>query len=152
MMRIRVRWVLLMILIGLGVAPTRASGPSFWTVATATEFLKGTSDGVSISSQGILTVGPLLTNRLTSTAPQVWSLVEGADGTMWAGTGGDGRVVRLRPGQAEETIFDSNEANVFAVAVSGNRVYAASSPDGRVYVIEGNGPARPFFDPERKKA
>jgi hypothetical protein len=39
---------------------------------------------------------------------------------------------------------------VFAVAVSGNRVYAATSPDGRVYVIEGNTPARPFFDPDEK--
>jgi hypothetical protein len=150
MMRLRVRGVLLTMLIGLGAAPTRASGPTFWTVATAAEFLKGTSDGVSISSQGILSVGPLLTNRLTSTAPQVWSLVEGADGTVWAGTGGDGRVIRIRPGQAEETIFDSDEANVFAVAVSGNRVYAATSPDGRVYVIDGNGPARPFFDPDEK--
>jgi hypothetical protein len=34
--------------------------------------------------------------------------------------------------------------------VAGSRVYAASSPDGRVYVIEGDAPARPFFDPDEK--
>lgn len=127
-----------------------AAGPTFWTVATAADFLRGTSDGVSISSQGVLTPGPQLMNRLSSSPGQIWSIAEGADGTIWAGTGGDGRVLRLRPGQAEETVFDSSEANIFAVAVAGTRVYAASSPDGRVYVIDGNTPARPFFDPEEK--
>jgi hypothetical protein len=40
-----------------------ASGPAFWTVATAADFLKGSSDGVSISADGVLTGGPQLTNR-----------------------------------------------------------------------------------------
>ncbi len=112
--------------------------------------MKGTSDGVSISAQGVLTAGPQLTNRLTGAPAQVWSVAEAADGTIWAGTGGDGRLLRIRPGQPEETVFDADETNIFAVAVSGTRVYAASSPDGRVYVIDGAGPARPFFDPEEK--
>jgi len=127
-----------------------ASGPSFWTIATSAEFLKGTSDGVFVSAEGVLRPGPALSNRLTSTPAQVWSVAEGSDGTLWAGTGGDGKVLRLRPGQPEEVAFDSDEANIFAVAVSGNRTYAASSPDGRVYVIEGTAPARPLFDPQEK--
>ena len=131
-------------------APVLASGPVFWTVATAAEFLRGTSEGVFVSRDGVLTPGPQITTRLTTTPAQIWSIAEGADGTIWAGTGGDGRVLRLRPGQAEETVFDSGESNVFAVAVSGTRVYAATSPDGRVYVIDGNQPARAFFDPQEK--
>ena len=127
-----------------------ASGPTFWTIATSAEFLRGTSDGVFVSAEGVLRPGPALTNRLKSTPAQVWSLAEGADGTLWAGTGSDGKVLRLRPGQPEETAFDADEANIFAVAVSGNRIYAASSPDGRVYVIEGSSPAKPFFDPQEK--
>lgn len=135
--------------LGLGVS-IAASGPTFWTTATSTDFLKGTSDGVYVSLSGTVTAGPTLTNRLTSTPAQVWSLAQGPDGTMWAGTGGDGRVLRLRNGQPEETAFTAAEANVFALAVSGNRVFAASSPDGKVYVIEGNTPARVFFDPQEK--
>ncbi len=127
-----------------------ASGPMFWTVASPAEFLKGTSDGVFISLQGVLSPGPAFANRLTSTPAQVWSAAESADGTVWAGTGGDGRLLRIRAGQPESTAFDAEEPNIFAVAASGNRVYAASSPDGRVYVIEGNAPARAFFDPEEK--
>jgi hypothetical protein len=127
-----------------------ASGPSFWTIATAADFLKGRSEGVYVSLEGVVTAGPALNNRLTSTPGQVWSLAQGPDGTLWAGTGGDGRVLRLRPGQAEQTAFDATENNIFALAIAGSRVYAASSPDGRVYVIEGDAPARPFFDPEEK--
>ena len=126
------------------------SGPTFWTIATAADFLRGTSDGVYVSLNGVVSAGPQLSNRLTTTAPQIWSLAEAPDGTLYAGTGGDGRVIRLRAGQPEQNAFDAEENNVFAIAVSGTRVYAATSPDGRVYVIEGTAAARPFFDPQEK--
>jgi hypothetical protein len=141
--------VVLCLFVAVLAARTRASGPAFWTVATAADFLRGQSDGVYVSLTGVLTAGPQLTSRLSSTPAQVWSLASGPDGTLYAGTGGEGKLLRLRPGQPEDTVFDSDEANVFAVAVSGNRVYAATGPDGRVYVIE-NGSARPFFDPAEK--
>jgi hypothetical protein len=144
----RIPVLLLPILFAALVMPSGASGPVFWTVATAADLLKGTSDGVFVSLSGVVTPGPAMTNRLTTTPAQVWSLARAQDGTLWAGTGGDGRVVRMRPGQtAEETVFDTPETNVFAIATSGTRVYAASSPDGKVYVIDGDAPARVFFDP-----
>ncbi|MCC6988610.1 MAG: SMP-30/gluconolactonase/LRE family protein [Acidobacteria bacterium] len=136
------------LLLTIASLPSAASGPAFWTVATAADLLKGTSDGVYVSLSGVVTPGPALTNRMTTTPAQIWSVARAQDGTIWAGTGGDGRVVRLRPGQAtEETVFDAPEANIFAVAISGSRTYAASSPEGKVYVIEGDTPARVFFDP-----
>lgn len=133
-----------------GSALALASGPSFWTVATTAELLKGTSEGVLIDRNGTITPGPQLTNRLTSAPAQIWSLAVAPDGTLWAGTGGDGRVIRVRPGQAEETVFDADESNVFAIVVAGSRVYAAAGPDGKVYVIDGTAPARVFFDPSEK--
>lgn len=146
----RVRCVSSLLLLALIGAPVFASGPVFWTIATAAEFLRGTSDGVYVSTDGVVTPGPQLTSRLTSAPAQVWSLAESADGTLWAGTGGDGRLVRVRPGQAEDTAFDADENNIFAIAVSGSRVYFATSPDGRVYVLDGTAAARVVFDPEEK--
>jgi hypothetical protein len=146
----RVRSLLSVLVLAAICAPMSASGPVFWTVATAADFLRGTSDGVFVSAAGVVTPGPQMTSRLTSAPAQIWSLAEGADGTLWAGTGGDGRLIRIRPGQAEETAFDAEENNIFAVAVAGARVYAASSPDGRVYVLDGTAPARVLFDPEEK--
>lgn len=136
--------------IALPFAAIEASGPTFWTVATAAEFLRGTSEGVFVTLAGAVTAGPPLTNRLQTTPAQVWSLATATDGTLWAGTGGDGRILRLRAGLNEETVFDAPEANVFAIAAAGNRVYAGASPDGKVYVIEGTAAARVFFDPAEK--
>lgn len=127
-----------------------ASGSMFWTVASPAELLKGTSNGVYVGLDGAITAGPQLVNRLRSTPAQIWSLAAGPDGTWWAGTGGDGKVLRLRAGQPEETAFDSDETNVFAIAVSGTRVYAATGPDGKVYVIDGAAAPRVFFDPSEK--
>jgi hypothetical protein len=129
-----------------------ASGPTFWTTATPAEFLRGTSDGVFVSLTGTLTAGPELTSRLTSTPAQVWSVAQAADGSLWAGTGGDGRVIRIRTGQPEQTVFDAPEANVFAVAIAGSTgtVYAATGPDGQVYAIDATGAAKPFFNPDEK--
>jgi sugar lactone lactonase YvrE len=149
-MRLSQPWLLLAALVAAVTSVSATAGPSFWTVATAADFLKGTSDGVYVSLSGTVAAGPQLTNRLTSAPAQIWSIAEGQDGTIWAGTGSDGRLIRLRPGQPEETVYDTPENNVFAVALAGNRVYAASSPDGKVYVIEGNEPARTFFDPGEK--
>ena len=136
-------------LVAAVVSLVHASGPTFWVVGTASDLLKGTSDGVLIDRNGTITAGPRLTNLLTTSPAQIWSLAAEADGTLWAGTGSAGRVIRIRAGH-EETIFDSDESHVFAIAVAGTRVYAATSPDGKIYVIDAGGPARPFFDPSEK--
>jgi len=134
----------------LCAAGLAASGPTFWTVATSADFLAGRSEGVFVSRDGVVTLGPRLTSRLTSTPPQIWSLAMAGDGTLWAGTGADGRVLRLANGQPEQVAFDAEEANVFALAVAGGRVYAATGPDGRVHVIEADGRVSVYFDPEEK--
>ena len=56
-----------------------------------------------VTLNGTLTPGPRLTNVLTSAPSQIWSLAVATDGVIWAGTGGDGRLIRIRPGQREET-------------------------------------------------
>src|SRR5262245_46850076 len=116
------RLLLPLLLLLLSVLPMAASGPMFWTVASPAEFLKGTSDGVFVSLEGVLSPGPAFANRLTSTPAQVWSVAETTDGTIWAGTGGEGKLLRIRGSQPEETAFDSTEPNIFAVTASGNRV------------------------------
>ena len=129
--------------------PVRASGPTFWTVATTDDFLRGRSDGVYISLSGQLTPGPAADSRLPDAPAQVWAIAHGSNGAIWAGTGGDGRVIRLgADGGNAETVLDTEEEHIFAIATDDARVFAASSPDGRVYVIEGTAAPRVFFDPE----
>jgi hypothetical protein len=123
-----------------------AAGPVFWTVASQADFLKGHASGVSIDATGRLVAAPAVTVVHDLGAPQAWSLARGDDGTWYAGTGGDGRVVRGR-GTTVTTILDVEPSAIHALAVAGGRVYAASSPDGRVHVVEADGSSRVFFDP-----
>ena len=123
-----------------------AAGPLFWTVATQADFLKGTPTGVSIDAAGRLLVAPLTSVVTDLSAPQAWSLLRADDGTWYAGTGGDGRVVRGR-GQQVDTVLDVQPSGIHAIALLGGRIFAASSPDGSVHVIETDGSSRVFFDP-----
>lgn len=126
--------------------PVMASGPVFWTVASQTDFLKGTPTGVSIDAAGRLVVAPMTTVVTDLAAPQAWSLARAGDGTWYAGTGGDGRVVRGR-GTQVDTVLDVEPSGIHALALMNGRVFAASAPDGRVHVIEPDGTSRVFFDP-----
>lgn len=126
--------------------PLRAAGPTFWTVATQADFLKGTPAGVSIDASGRLLVAPLTSVVTDLASPQAWSLVRADDGTWYAGTGGAGRVVRGR-GTQVDTVLDADPSGIHALATLGGRVFAASSPDGRVHVIESDGSTRVLFDP-----
>jgi sugar lactone lactonase YvrE len=127
-----------------------AVGPQFWTVASQAEFLSGTSNGVSIDAAGRLLAAPAVATVHDLAAPQAWSLLTADDGTWYAGTGGDGRVVSGRmtdPSAAVRTVLDVESASVHALARIGSRVFAAGSPDGAVHVIEADGSSRVFFDP-----
>jgi len=141
-----VRPALTLLILVASPALMPAAGPVFWTVASQAEFLKGHASGVSIDAAGRLVAAPAVTVVHDLGAPQAWSLARGSDGAWYAGTGGDGRVVRAR-GTDVTTILDVEPSAIHAIAVSGNRVYAASSPDGRVHVIEADGSSRVFFDP-----
>lgn len=150
-MRIRSQFVVPSVVAGLavltfGVVRPDAAGPSFWTVATQADFLKGTPTGVSIDAAGRLLVAPLTSVLADLSSPQAWSLVRTEDGTWFAGTGADGRVVRGR-GTQIDTVLDTDASGIHALAHLGGRVFAASSPNGRVQVVEPNGTSRVFFDP-----
>jgi len=140
------RLVVPIALLAAAISSLSAAGPMFWTVASQAEFLKGTPSGVSIDGAGRLVVAPAITTVHDLAAPQAWSLARGEDGAWYAGTGGDGRVVRGR-GTEVATILDVEPSAIHAIAVVGTRVYAASSPDGRVHVVEPDGSTRVFFDP-----
>jgi sugar lactone lactonase YvrE len=139
--------VLLAALLGprAGAAP-----PQFWRLEGSSDFLDGDLDGLSVDSEGHLRLGPLPQVRFDPQAPNAWCLARASDGTLYVGTGNEGRVVRV-VGQKGSVLFDADELEVHAVAVGPDgRVYAGTSPDGAVYAIDASGQAVRFFDPEDK--
>ena len=138
-------------LVLLAWAGLEAAMPTFWTVATQTDFLKGDVEDLSIDSDGRVFLGPSTTLVAETAAPFLWTLVAGADGTLWAGTGNEGRVLKIDRDGKVATFFDATELEVHAiVAAPGGGLYVATSPDGKIYHVAADGTARTFFDPEDK--
>jgi hypothetical protein len=129
----------------------RAATPTFWTVSTQADFLKGDVEDLSIDSDGRVFLGPSATLVAETAAPFLWSIVAGPDGTLWAGSGNEGKVLKVAKDGKVTTFFDAQELEVHAIALAPNGgLYAATSPDGKIYAIAADGTSRTLFDPEDK--
>ncbi|HTI36929.1 MAG TPA: hypothetical protein VL484_05150 [Vicinamibacterales bacterium] len=131
--------------------PLFASAPTFWTVSTQSDFLKGDVDNLSIDADGRMFLGPETKRLADTSAPFIWTVVVASDGALWAGTGNEGQVLRVgRDGKAT-TIFDASEIEVHALApAAGGGMYVGTSPDGKIYRVGNDGKSTTFFDPEDK--
>ena len=128
-----------------------ASAPMFWTVSTQVDFLKGDVENLSIDSEGRVFLGPATTQVAETSAPFLWTLLAGADGTLWAGSGNEGQVLRIGRDGRTTTFFDAQEMEVHALAPSpGGGLYVATSPDGKIYQVAADGTSKTFFDPDDK--
>ncbi|HEX6214085.1 MAG TPA: hypothetical protein VFZ38_04665 [Vicinamibacterales bacterium] len=134
----------------LAAASALSAGPGFWQAATQADFLRGEVDQLSIDEHGRLTLGPELTRVHDVGAPFVWTAITGADGAIYLGTGNDGKIIKIESGKPS-VFYDSTEMEVHALAPApGGGLYAATSPDGRIYRLDAKGQATPFFDPDDK--
>jgi len=128
-----------------------AAAPTFWTVSSQADFLKGDVEDLSIDSDGRMFLGPTAAQLAETPAPFLWTLVAGANGDLWAGTGNEGQVLRIAKDGKVSTFFDSNELEVHALAPApGGGLYVGTSPDGRIYQVAADGKASVFFDPDDK--
>jgi sugar lactone lactonase YvrE len=135
----------------LSTAALQAALPTFWQVSTEAEFLKGEVDNLAIDSYGRLTLGPTATSIFDSSAPFLWTMVEGTDGSVYVGSGNEGQVHRIDATGRSSVFFDAEELEVHALAAApGGGLYAATSPDGQIYRLDASGRATPFYDPPDK--
>ena len=132
----------------LGTAVTHAALPTFWQVSTESELLRGEVENLAIDSFGRLTLGPTSSTIYDSSAPFLWTVVNGPDGSLFAGSGNDGQVYRIDPSGRGSVFFDSGELEVHAIAPApGGGIYVGTSPDGKIYKLDGSGKGGVFFDP-----
>jgi len=137
--------------VGLASTVLMAAAPTFWTVSSQADFLKGDVEDLSIDSDGRMFLGPSAAQVAETSAPFLWTLIAGPNGTLWAGTGNEGQVLRITRDGKVSTFFDSNELEVHALAPApGGGLYVATSPDGRIYQVAADGSSKTFFDPDDK--
>jgi hypothetical protein len=128
-----------------------AASATFWTVSSQADFLKGDVEDLSIDSDGRVFLGPAASLVGETSAPFLWSIVSGADGAIWAGSGNEGKVLKISRDGKVSTFFDATELEVHAIAPAPDGgLYVATSPEGKIYRVAADGTATTLFDPEDK--
>jgi sugar lactone lactonase YvrE len=132
----------------VGTSP-RAATPTFWMVSTQGELLRGEAENLSIDVHGRMFLGPATELVYESTTPFLWTLVSGPDGSIYAGSGNEGKVFKVDPSGRGTVFFDAAELEVHALAIAPDgTLFVGSSPDGKVYKVGADGESAVFFDPE----
>ena len=151
MLTTRLRILAATSMLALALLPLHASTPKFFQAATQTDFLKGDVENLSIDSNGQLTLGPMTELVYETSAPFLWAMVPAPDGSLFVGTGNEGKVFRIDPQGKGSLFFDSAELEAHALALAPNGgLYVGTSPDGRIYKVDRNGNSSTFFDGDAK--
>ena len=138
-------------LVALAVVPLRASSPKFFTASTQADFLKGDVENLSIDNHGDLTLGPATDLVYETETPFLWSMLALPDGTIFTGSGNDGKVFKIDPQGKGSTFFNSPELEVHALAPAPNGgLYVGTSPDGKIYKVDRDGKSSTFFSSDDK--
>jgi hypothetical protein len=127
-----------------------AATSTAWEISGFDDFLKGRLQNLSLTSDGILQPGPGIAWNTAVNQPAVWSMAAAPDGSLYAGTGHRGEVVRVSVDGKTTTVYSGQQSEVFAVAVDAKgTVYFGTSPNGGVYRLDGTGAKEIWHSPAK---
>jgi sugar lactone lactonase YvrE len=122
-----------------------------WRQSTYDEFLKGTTRGIAVRSDGRLELAPKFTQLADADASYLWAVKLDSKSTPYASGGSPAKVFRLDASGKAATVFESNELSAQAITFDAQgTLYVATSPDGKVYRVSPSGEKSVFFDPKTK--
>lgn len=105
----------------------------------ATSLAAGELRRTAVHSDGRVTAGVELARiALPDDVPLVYSLARAPDGTVYLGTGNEGKIFRLR-GERLEPFAQTGQLLVSSLALGGDDVYAGTVPEGRIYRVGSDG-------------
>ena len=117
-----------------------------WRQSSYDDFLKGTSNGVAVRSDGRLELSPKFTLLSDADASYLWSVRVDPKGTLYAAGGSPAKVFRFDANGKPATVFDSSDLAAQAIAFDAKgTLYVATSPDGKVYRVSASGEKSVFF-------
>src|SRR3974390_3029695 len=111
--------------------PAFAEGTRTWEQNKFEDFIKGTTNGVAISSTGTLELAPTFKMLYTTPSTSLWSIASDDSGILYAAAGAPARVYRITPDGQATIIFEPAELQVQALVVDkSGTVYAGTPPAG----------------------
>jgi hypothetical protein len=135
--------------------PLLAVDTKVWTQNEMSDLEKGELTHLSLSSDGRLHVAPTVQEVYDPSVTFLWALARDSKGNVYVGGGGLGggkaKLSVIDPQGRGKTVTELDGISVQAIAIDRqDRVYAATSPDGKVYRVDANGAAQVFYDPKEK--
>ncbi len=113
-----------------------AEGTHTWEQTKFEDFEKGTNKGVAIRSDGRLVLAPSFSALYTTPSTYIWAIAAD-NNSVYVAAGAPARVYRVTPDGQARVIFQPQELQVQSLIVDkSGAIYAATSPDGKVYKIQ----------------
>jgi hypothetical protein len=147
---VRAAALLLCLLLPLLAVETR-----LWEQSEQADFDKGTLTKLALSSDGRLSTAPVVRELHDANVTFLWAIARDSKGNVYAGGGNVGgsksKLIQIDPNGQAKTLAELDGMQIQALAVDRqDRIYAATSPDGKVYRIDATGKADVFYDPKTK--
>jgi WD40 repeat protein len=122
---------------------------SLWQTDSLGEFRQGEFKNISLTAQPAIQLAPELTSLTETRELLALCLTADPSGNLYVGTGSEGKVLRVEPGQNKPLLsLESGQVLSLASDKDGN-VYAGTSPDGIIYRISA-GKAEEFFETKQQ--
>jgi len=126
-----------------------------WEQGSMEDFDQGTLQHLSLSSDGRLSVAPRLREVYDSSTAVLWAVARDSKGIIYTGGGSLGgsraKLFAIDTRGQGKLLAEMDGIAVQAIAIDRqDRVYAATSPDGKVYRVDASGKADVFYDPKTK--
>src|SRR6266852_3413731 len=126
-----------------------------WEQGAMADFEKGSLSKLSLASDGRLMLAPALKEVFDPSVTFLWSVARDSKGNLYAGGGGLGgskaKLFVIDPSGKSKTLAELDGMGIQAIAIDRqDRVYAATSPDGKVYRVDSSGKSEVFYDPKAK--
>lgn len=139
-------WGSVWLAVGLAATAGEAAKTRTFTLGGSETFRKARTSGIALDEEGIVGPGPSVVTLLSDAGAQVWSLAAARDGAVFAGTGSDGAIYRIRGGQGER-VAESHEYEVFTVFVTPDgRILASGAPNATIVEVGSDGILKTLFD------
>ena len=124
--------------------PLSAVETQMWEHSEAADFEKGTLRKLSLSSEGRLTPAPVVREIYDPSVSFLWAIARDSKGNLYAGGGSVGssksKLIVVNPAGHAKTLAELDGMAIQAIAIDKqDRVYAATSPDGKVYRVDAAG-------------
>ncbi len=110
------------------------------------DFEKGTLTHLSLSSEGRLTLAPAVKEIADPSVTFLWAVARDSKGNVYAGGGSLGaskaKLIAIAPNGGLKTLAELDGMAIQAIAIDRqDRVYAATTPDGKVYRVDTSKPS-----------